>query len=81
MDRRVKSTKKDRSGKIIAVCNQGQKWSPRSTNNVARDINSGRRSYYVQENERRSYLRTVSGKLEGGTSATGADILALLPTS
>jgi hypothetical protein len=80
MDRRVNSTKKDRNGKIVAVCNPGQTWSPRSTKDVARDINSGRSSYYVVENARRSYLRTVSGNLEAGASATGADVLALLPT-
>lgn len=80
MDRRVSSTKKDRSGKIIALCNPGQKWSPRSTRQVASDINAGRKSYYVLKQERRAYLRSVSGKLEVGPDASGTDRLAELPT-
>lgn len=80
MDRRVRSTKKDRSGKIIALCNPGQDWSPRSTRQVARDISAGRKSYYVEQQERRTYLRSVSGKLAVGPDATGADMLAQLPT-
>lgn len=80
MDRRVRSTKKDRSGKIIALCNPGQKWSPRSTQQVARDINAGKKSYYVQEQERRTYLRSVAGGVAAGPDATGAEKLSQLPT-
>jgi hypothetical protein len=80
MDRRVKSTKKDSNGRITAFCNPGQKWSPRSTRDVVRDISAGRKSYYVLGQQRRSYLRSVSGKLAAGADATGGDVLDLLPT-
>lgn len=80
MDRRVRSTKKDANGKITALCNPGQDWSPRSTRDVSRDISAGRKSYYVVEHQRRSYLRDVSGELAAGAGATGGDMLALLPT-
>ncbi len=61
MDRRVKATKRDRSGNIIALCNPGQNWSPRRTADVIQDINSWRRSYYVEELPRRRYVRVVDG--------------------
>jgi hypothetical protein len=78
MDRRIRATKKDRDGKIIALCNAGQSWSPRRTNDVVRDINSGTKSYYVQEQDRRSYLRSVSGALRAGPDDD--DTLTRLPT-
>jgi hypothetical protein len=78
MDRRVKATKKDREGNIVALCNPGQSWSPRRTKDIARDISSGAKSYYVQEHERRSYVRSISGVLQAGQEAD--DTLARLPT-
>ncbi len=59
MDRRVRATKRDRAGRIIALCNPGQSWSPRRTADVIQDINSSRRSYYVQELAQRRYVRVV----------------------
>ncbi len=60
MDRRVRATKRDRAGNIIALCNPGQTWSPRRTADVIQDINSCRRSYYVQELAQRRYVRIVN---------------------
>ncbi len=59
MDRRVRATKRDLAGDIIALCNPGQTWSPRRTADVIQDINSSRRSYYVQELAQRRYVRVV----------------------
>jgi len=78
MDRRISATKKDRKGNITSLCNPGQSWSPRKTQDVVRDISSGRKSYYVQEQERRSYLRSISGVLQAGPDAD--DTLTRLPT-
>jgi hypothetical protein len=78
MDRRIRGTKKDREGNIISLCNPGQSWSPRRTKDVVRDINSGKKSYYVQEQDRRSYLRSISGVLQAGPDAD--DTLTRLPT-
>ena len=61
MDRRVRATKKDENGNIVALCNSGQSWSPRQKADVIRDIQSNRRSYYVEEAPRRTYVRVVSG--------------------
>lgn len=61
MDRRVRATKRDRNGNIIALCNPGQPWSPRRTADVIRDISANKTSYYVKESERRKYVRVVSG--------------------
>lgn len=81
MDRRVRSTKKDRNGNIIALCNPEQSWSPRRTADVLRDIRSGAKSYYVQGQKRRTYVRAVSGMLQTTADATDDNSLARLPTS
>jgi hypothetical protein len=81
MDRRVKTTKRDRNGKITALCNATESWSPRRAEDVLRDINSGKKSYYVQEQAQRSYVRAVSGSLETTPDETSSNHLARLPTS
>jgi len=70
---------KDPNGNITALCNVGQSWSPRPIKDVLRDINSGMKSYYVQEQPRRSYVRAVSGALQTTADATDKNHLAGLP--
>ncbi len=70
MDRRIRLTKKDRKGNIVALCNPGQPWSPRRTADVIRDIQTNKVSYYVRESERPKYVRVVSGALVS-TAETG----------
>jgi hypothetical protein len=60
MDRRIKATKRDRAGNIVALCNPGQSWSPRRKADVIKDITSSRKSYYVQELTQRRYVRVVA---------------------
>ncbi len=62
MDRRVRTVRRDSSGNIVALCNSGAKWSPRRKSDVIRDILENKTSYYVQERERRSYVRVVDGQ-------------------
>jgi hypothetical protein len=81
MDRRVKTAKRDRGGNIVALCNVGQSWSPRRTQDVVRDIKSGKKSYYVQAGGRRRYVRTVSGVLQTTLDAEDETNLARLPTA
>ena len=61
MDRRVRATKKDRDGNIVALCNPDEAWSPRGKADVIKDIKSNKKSYYVEEVPRRTYVRIVSG--------------------
>ena len=61
MDRRIKATRKDKNGNIVALCNPGESWSPRSVKEVFDEIKNAKRSYYVQELPKRSYLHAVSG--------------------
>jgi hypothetical protein len=80
MDRRVRATKKDRDGNIIALCNPGEKWSPRRVADVIRDIQSNKKSYYVEEVPRRRYLRIVSGgSLQTTADETSNNSLEKLP--
>ena len=61
MDRRVRTVRRDHKGNIVALCNTGASWSPRRKADVVVDILENRRSYYVQEQQRRSYVRVVDG--------------------
>ena len=45
-----------------------------------RDINAGRKSYYVQEQAPRSYVRAVSGVLLTTEDANDQNHLSRLPT-
>lgn len=81
MDRKVRMTKRDRKGNIVALCNPGQPWSPRRTADVIKDINGNKSSYYVKASERRKYIRVVSGKSLVTTSdASNENHLDNLPT-
>ncbi|HVU05850.1 MAG TPA: hypothetical protein VHE30_29075 [Polyangiaceae bacterium] len=82
MDRKVTSTKKDRKGNIVALCNDGQQWSPRRTRDVLDDIRAGRKSYYVQELANRVYVRALSGeRLETTSDVNSRNNLGRLPNS
>ena len=81
MDRRIKSTKRDKSGNIVALCNPTEAWSPRKLVDVVRDINGSRQSYYVKETERRSYVRVVSGELQTTSDKNSGNSLDKLPSS
>ena len=61
MDRRIRTVRRDRAGNIVALCNAGASWSPRRKSDVVVDILENRKSYYVQEQSRRSYVRVVDG--------------------
>jgi hypothetical protein len=80
MDRRVKATKRDRNGNIIALCNPGETWSPRRKGDVIKDIQTNQKSYYVEELPRRTYVRVVSGNsLQTTTDESSGNNLQKLP--
>jgi len=80
MDRRVTAIKKDRNGRIIALCNPGEKWSPRRSADVVKDIQSNKKSYYVEEARRRKYVRVIAGGVLQTTSdASSSTSLDRLP--
>lgn len=60
----------------MAVCNSQAAWSPRKKAEVIRDILENKKSYYVQERTRRSYVRVVDGdKLRTTQDAENANCL------
>lgn len=81
MDRRVKATKRGRDGSIVALCNPGEPWSPRRMADVIGDISTNKRSYYVQELERRTYVRVFEGSLRTTADPTSRNHLDALPKS
>jgi hypothetical protein len=79
LDRRVKSTKRDGAGNIVALCHPTESWSPRRLADVLRDIRGGRRSYYIEEPERRRYVRVVDGSPRITLDETSQKWLDVLP--
>ena len=79
MDRRINATKRDRAGRITALCNAGQSWSPRRTEDVLRDIAAGKKSYYVQQQRDRRYVRIVDGALSTTLDTADPNHLESLP--
>jgi hypothetical protein len=79
MDRRITAIKKDRSGNIVALCNPGESWSPRRAADVAKDIGTSERSYYVQVSGRRIYVKLISGGLQTTKDVASAHNLGNLP--
>ena len=60
-ERAVKKTRKDRDGDILALCNPGSYWSPRSKKDAIRDIESGSHKYYVPWRSGKTYIHVVNG--------------------
>lgn len=61
-DRAVYKTKKDNDGDILALCNAGQYWSPRSKADAIRDIESGTIRYYVPWSDgTKTIIKVVNG--------------------
>jgi hypothetical protein len=82
MDRKVTAAKRDRSGRIVALCNPTETWSPRRSADVVKDIQSNKKSYYVEEAPRRKYVRVVSGGvLQTTADATSKNSLDRLPAA
>jgi hypothetical protein len=80
VDRKVTATQKDRKGNIVALCNAGESWSPRRTADVIKDIQTNKKSYYVEELPRRSYVRVIAGNsLQTTADASSKNSLNSLP--
>ena len=60
-DRAVRKTRKDRDGDILALCNNGDYWSPRAKHDVIDDIEQGLHTYYVPWTSGRTEIRVVQG--------------------
>ena len=60
-DRRVRQTQKDSDGDIVALCNQGEPWSPCPKAAVIQEIEDGIHTYHVDEAGDRSVIQVVDG--------------------
>ncbi len=47
ISRQVTKTKKDNDGDILALCKDGEAWSPKTKVNAISDIENGDYNYYV----------------------------------
>ena len=60
-DRAVRKTRKNREGDIIALCNDGADWSPRSKADAIADIESRSHKYHALWSLGRTEIRVVQG--------------------
>ena len=61
-DRQVRQTGKDADDDIIALCSNGQSWSPRSKVGAISDIDSGTHTYFVQSaGTTRTNVQVING--------------------
>jgi len=60
-DREVTRTRKDTKDVIAALCNPAEWWSPRTKEDVIRDIDSKDHTYHVKWPEKRTEIRVVDG--------------------
>ena len=78
--RNVYRTKKDEEGDILALCNTGEWWSPRSKADAISDIDNGDHSYYSNGRARITVVEGSSGKyLRTGPNSSTSDNLDELP--
>lgn len=69
-DRAVRQTGKDRLGNITSLADAGQSWSPRSSADCIRDIETGANTYHVPWRSGRTEIRVVT---EGSTKYLRTD--------
>jgi len=60
-EREVTQTRKNHDGDIIALCNPGDSWSPRSKQDAIRDIETKTHRYYVPWSDGRTEIHVVNG--------------------
>lgn len=61
VDRAVRKTRKGADGDILALCNDGASWSPRTKHDAIRDIENGLHTYNVPWATGRTDIRVVQG--------------------
>lgn len=59
IQREVTKTKKDKDGDILALCNPGKYWSPKSKKDAISEINSKTINYYVIVDGKRVDIHVV----------------------
>lgn len=72
-DRAVYKTRKNGDGDILALCNSGELWSPRSKADAIYDIENGIHTYYVPWTTGRTEIRVVYDRVRGKYLRTDAD--------
>lgn len=60
-DRAVRKTKKDDDGDILALCDDGEYWSPRRKADAINDIETETHTYHVPWKSGRTEIRVVNG--------------------
>ena len=64
IERKVTNTTKGEKGKIIALCNPVEWWSPRNAIEVINDIEESYYLYYVVVNGQKVLIKVINGSVE-----------------
>ena len=83
IERKVTNTRKDEKGRVIAICNPVEWWSPRSLAEVINDIEESFYRYYVVVGGQRVIIKVANGSAEKylrtDTDKTAKNYLGDLP--
>jgi len=72
-DRAVRKTRKSQDGDILALCDDGQSWSPRLKADAIEDIEGGSHTYHVPWTTGRTEIRVVNDPRTGKYLRTDRD--------
>jgi len=64
IERKVTNTRKDEKGRVIAICNPVEWWSPRSLAEVINDIEESFYKYYVIIEGHKILIKVANGAAE-----------------
>lgn len=64
IERKITNTRKDEKGRVIAICNPVEWWSPRSLAEVINDIEESFYKYYVIVGGQRVIIKVANGSAE-----------------
>lgn len=71
--REVRRTRKDERGDIVAICDDGQSWSPRLKRDAIADIEGKLHTYVVPWTDGPTPIRVITDRVKGKYLRTDRD--------
>jgi hypothetical protein len=63
VERKVTHSRKDAFGNIIKLCNPGEWWSPRNSNEIISDIKESLYTYFVIVDGQKVQIKVINGTM------------------
>lgn len=79
-ERQITAVRRNEDGDILAVCNEGERWSPRTTERVIDDILSAAHRYFTEVDGVQAEIHVVEGRyLRSNPDGSSSNNLDALP--